>query len=203
MSRRRLRPLSLRKSRSRRRLSDAVDAGRGDNQCLAYFAAAFRNRPVSAIAIAIAGMLTEHFRVPIKIEQFVGSRDYLGPNQRAILGKGAPTLGNGATLGKRLWRCDARMRLHIGPLDRKGLDLSLPNGKAAVALARMLRHFAVSYHAFEVRLMRLLRLAFPLNDGPEPGVLLANTLHAREELSRDFASTSNYSPTTPTLRSRQ
>lgn len=50
---------------------DAVDAGRGDNDCLAYFAAAFRNRPVSAFAIA--GTLTEHFRVPIEIEQFVGS----------------------------------------------------------------------------------------------------------------------------------
>ena len=33
---------------------------------------------------------------------------------------------------------------------------------------------------------RLLRLAFPFNDGPSSGVLLVNTLRAREELSRDF-----------------
>lgn len=33
---------------------------------------------------------------------------------------------------------------------------------------------------------RLLRLAFPFNDGPKSGVLLVNTLRAREELSRDF-----------------
>ncbi|MBC7454294.1 MAG: type VI secretion system tip protein VgrG [Massilia sp.] len=33
---------------------------------------------------------------------------------------------------------------------------------------------------------RLLRLDFPFGDGPKNGVLLVNTLHAREELSRDF-----------------
>lgn len=33
---------------------------------------------------------------------------------------------------------------------------------------------------------RLLRLDFPFNDGPKKGVLLVNTMHAREELSRDF-----------------
>ena len=33
---------------------------------------------------------------------------------------------------------------------------------------------------------RLLRLNFPFGDGPKNGVLLVNTLHAREELSRDF-----------------
>ena len=130
---------------------DAIDSDRGDNECLAYFAAAFRNRPVSAFAIA--GTLTEHFRVPIEIEQFVGCWDYLGPSQLAILGKGTPTLGYGATLGKRIWRRDVRMRLHIGPLDRKQLDPFLPNGESAAALARMLKHFAVSHLEFEVRLI--------------------------------------------------
>ena len=33
---------------------------------------------------------------------------------------------------------------------------------------------------------RLLRLDFPFGDGPKNGILLVNTLHAREELSRDF-----------------
>ena len=36
------------------------------------------------------------------------------------------------------------------------------------------------------QLNRLLRLDFPFDDGPEQGTLLVNTMHAREELSRDF-----------------
>ena len=45
------------------------------------------------------------------------------------------------------------MRLHIGPLDRKALDPFLPNGDSTLALARMLKHFAVSHLEFEVRLI--------------------------------------------------
>ena len=36
------------------------------------------------------------------------------------------------------------------------------------------------------QLNRLLRLDFPFNDGPKDGVLLINTMHVHEELSRDF-----------------
>ena len=36
------------------------------------------------------------------------------------------------------------------------------------------------------QLHRLLRLDFPFDDGPDKGTLLVNTMHAREELSRDF-----------------
>lgn len=36
------------------------------------------------------------------------------------------------------------------------------------------------------QLHRLLRLDFPFDDGPQKGTLLVNTMHAREELSRDF-----------------
>jgi type VI secretion system secreted protein VgrG len=36
------------------------------------------------------------------------------------------------------------------------------------------------------QLHRLLRLDFPFDDGPAKGTLLVNTMHAREELSRDF-----------------
>ena len=36
------------------------------------------------------------------------------------------------------------------------------------------------------QLNRLLRVDFPFDDGPDKGTLLVNTMHAREELSRDF-----------------
>ena len=123
----------------------------GENDALAYFSATLRTRPTSAFAIA--GVLSEHFRVPIKIEQFDGCWDYLNKNQRTMLGKTRPTLGNGATLGERLWRHDLRMRLHVGPLSKTELERFLPNGEAAAAMATMLNHFGVAHLMLEVRLI--------------------------------------------------
>lgn len=124
---------------------------RGEDDVQAYFAAAFRTRPTSAFAIARA--LTEYFGVPIEIEQFVGCWDYLGASQLTVLGKAAPALGHGATLGKRIWRRDRRIRLNIGPLTRAGFDRCLPNGETAAAIKQMLKHFGVANLECEVRLI--------------------------------------------------
>lgn len=122
----------------------------GEHDVLAYFSATLRTRPTSSFAIA--GALSEYFNVPIKIEQFVGCWDYLDKKQSTILGKTRPTLGNGATLGKRIWRHDLCMRLHVGPLDKNELNRFLPNGEAAAAMAKMLTHFSISHLTLEVRL---------------------------------------------------
>lgn len=123
----------------------------GENDALAYFSATLRTRPTSSFAIA--GALSAHFGVPIAIEQFVGCWDELDKNQRTVLGKTRPTLGNGATLGKRLWRHDLRMCVHVGPLDKQELDRFLPNGEAALAMATMLKHFGIAHLQLEVRLI--------------------------------------------------
>lgn len=130
---------------------ESVEHGKGAKDVLAYFAATFRARPMSAHAIT--SVLTDHFGVPINIEQFVGCWDYLGANQRTILGKATPTLGFGATLGSRIWRHDLRVRLHIGPLAQAELDPFLPTGDASAAMAQLLRQFGVSHLEFEVRLI--------------------------------------------------
>ncbi|MDL2356932.1 MAG: type VI secretion system baseplate subunit TssG, partial [Pseudomonadota bacterium] len=124
---------------------------RGEDDVQAYFAAAFRTRPTSAFAIA--GALTEYFGVPIEIEQFVGCWDYLGASQLTVLGKAAPALGHGATLGKRIWRRDRRIRLNIGPLTKAGFDRCLPNGATAAAIKQMLKHFGVANLECEVCLI--------------------------------------------------
>lgn len=131
--------------------ADYARRDRDENEVLACYASAFRSRPTSAFTVA--AVLSEHFCVPVRIEQFVGSWDYLGKHQRTVLGRCAPTLGLGATLGQRLWRCDRRLRLHIGPLNKAELDRFLPRGEAATALATMLRHFGIADLEIEVRLV--------------------------------------------------
>lgn len=123
----------------------------GERDVLAYYAAAFRTRPTSALAIA--AVLTDYFGVRIDIEQFVGCWDELGASTRTVLGKATPTLGRGATLGQRLWRHDLRIRLNIGPLDGAERDRCLPNGEMAAAIRRMLQRFGLSNLQCEVRLL--------------------------------------------------
>jgi type VI secretion system protein ImpH len=117
----------------------------------AYFAAAFHTRPVSAFSVADA--LGDHFGVPVEIEQFVGCWDNIGTDQQTILGCAEPCLGHGAALGKRIWRCDLRIRLNIGPLDAAQRDRCLPHGAIARGMKRMLQRFGMSNLDCEVRLM--------------------------------------------------
>ncbi|WP_426196492.1 type VI secretion system baseplate subunit TssG [Massilia sp. DWR3-1-1] len=117
----------------------------------AYFAAAFRTRPVSAFAVADA--LSDHFGVPVELEQFVGCWDNIGTDQQTILGDRGPLLGHGAALGKRIWRCDLRIRLNIGPLDAAERDRCLPHGAIARGVKRMLQRFGMSNLDCEVRLL--------------------------------------------------
>ncbi|MDO8071968.1 type VI secretion system baseplate subunit TssG [Janthinobacterium sp. SUN176] len=117
----------------------------------AWYAGLLRCRPVSAQAIG--PVLAEYCGVPVVLQQFVGSWDYLEKNRRSLLGNVNFTLARGATLGLRLWRHDMRVCLHIGPLDPAGLQRFLPRSAGAVALAKMLALFGVPDLQFEIRLI--------------------------------------------------
>ena len=130
--------------------ADDHDAS-GEGDVEAYFAAAFSTRPVSATTVA--DVLSEHFGVPVEIEQFVGCWDVLDLTQQTVMGRAGAALGYGATLGKRVWRCDLRIRLKIGPLDAAQRDRCLPNGAIATGIKRMLQRFSMSNLDCEVCLL--------------------------------------------------
>lgn len=123
----------------------------GEEDMEAYFAAAFRTRPVSAVAVA--DTLGDYFGVPVELEQFVGCWDNICTDQQTILSVAEPGLGHGAVLGKRIWRCDLRIRLNIGPLDAAQRDRCLPHGAIATGMKRMLQCFGMSNLDCEVRLL--------------------------------------------------
>lgn len=115
-----------------------------------HYAGLLRMRPTSA---AVVGrVLSEYFGVPVTLQPFVGAWHYIAERQRSKLSPGRPRLGAGATLGVRIWRHDLQMRLHIGPLDKPGMQRFLPRGEAAAALAGMLALFAAPDLDYEVRL---------------------------------------------------
>lgn len=116
-----------------------------------YYAALLRTRPVSASTIG--RVLQDYFGLPVEVEQFVGSWDYIPESKRSTLGTSKPRLGYGAALGTRLWRHDLRVRLKIGPLDKASLTRFLPRGDAAAALAKMLALMGAPDLRYEVRLI--------------------------------------------------
>lgn len=134
----------------RKRLTDEEGGGVLD-ESIGYFAAAMRHRPASASQIA--RVLAEYFSQPIKAVQFIGCWYDVPASQQTTLGGANATLGAGAMSGSRVWQRDLRMRLEIGPLDRKSFDAFLPGGKAARALKSMLTMFTGVSLEYEVQLV--------------------------------------------------
>jgi type VI secretion system protein ImpH len=140
--------------------------GSPDDHALAFYSTLFRTRPASAHAIS--RVLTEHFAVPIKLEECVGSWDEIPVAHRSRLRSAGPRLGLGAALGTRLWRHDRRVRLHIGPLNSENLVQFLPRSEGAVSIGKMLALFDVGPIEFEVRLTLQQKCVHPLTLTTKP-----------------------------------
>jgi len=118
-------------------LSGAGESGEVlDHETLAFYAMQIRSRTVSAPLMA--GMYAEYFDVPFAIDQLVGEWRELPQEDQACLGVANVDLGAGVMLGRRIYGCDARVRLRIGPLDRQRYESFLPGRGAATHLAALL-----------------------------------------------------------------
>jgi type VI secretion system protein ImpH len=119
----------------RRRLAHDRDGALLD-ETIGYFAASIRQRPPSAVQMG--RVLSEYFRQPVRVEQFVGAWYDVPPAQQTVLGSPTAVLGTSAMAGVRVWQRDLRLRIVIGPLDHAGFTAFLPGGLAARALRSML-----------------------------------------------------------------
>ena len=117
----------------------------------AYYATLFRQRPVAACLLA--GVLSDYFGVPIKLEQFVGFWDPIPANRQLRLGTENSRLGHAAMPGVRLWREDLRVRLRIGPLGKADVERFLPRSLGAAALERLLAMCGLPGMQYEVQLV--------------------------------------------------
>lgn len=131
----------------RNRLNEAP--GRVDDESMAYFAALLRQRPVSARSLE--KILSQYFRVPVQVEQFIGKWYQLPSDQRSTLGGKNASLGKTMMVGERMWQRNLRVRLRIGPLPKAQYLAFLPGSELAGALAKLLS-LATSYqYEYEVR----------------------------------------------------
>jgi type VI secretion system protein ImpH len=110
----------------------------GAPRWMAFHAA--RLRQAALPADALAGMVSEHFGIPVRVQQFAGVWDVLPEPHRWRLGCDNSTLGAGMALGERLWRRDAGIALRLGPLGREDFERLLPGTAGAAALHAMVEH---------------------------------------------------------------
>ncbi|MGF6574152.1 type VI secretion system protein ImpH [Paraburkholderia fungorum] len=132
---------------------DGLQQGSGAlfDEGIAGYAMAARHRPMSAAYLERS--LTEYFRVPVRVEQFVGKWYTVPEDQLTVLGGVNATLGATALAGERVWQRDMRARLVIGPLAKKDYEAFLPGAELAAALERMLTLLAGVTLEYEVSLV--------------------------------------------------
>jgi len=102
-------------------------------------------------ADGLASILTAFFKLPIRVEQYVGHWMDLPVSEQSQLRNNQ--LGRTAVLGKRVWDRQGKFRLHIGPLDRKQFEDFLPTGKALPALLDWVRLYTNGEMFWDARLL--------------------------------------------------
>lgn len=137
----------------RERMRDG--AGRIEDEAIARVATLLSQRPLSAQALE--RVLAGHFRVPVRVEQFVGAWYALPDDQRTTLGGRNALLGRTALSGERVWQRNLRVRIHVGPLAAADYHAFLPGGESAAALAKLLQ--LATGHQFEYEVRPCLRAA--------------------------------------------
>ncbi|NYE64073.1 type VI secretion system protein ImpH [Duganella sp. 1224] len=123
-----------------------------DRETLAFYAMQIRSRTVSAPLLA--GMYSEYFGVPVRVEQLVGRWTELPAADQAQLGRANVQLDDGVMLGGRIYSCDARIRVYIGPLDKARYDRFLPGHPSAHHLQAMLQLHCGVGMTWEVHLIQ-------------------------------------------------
>ncbi len=126
-----------------------MQPGAIEDESIAYFCGLLRQRPVSAESLQKA--LSGYFRVPVKIEQFVGNWYVLPEQQRSILGLRNVALGRDALAGERVWQRNLRLRIHLGPLRHETYMAFLPKGELAAALEKLLSLATGGQFEYEIR----------------------------------------------------
>ncbi|PMS23109.1 type VI secretion system baseplate subunit TssG [Trinickia dabaoshanensis] len=130
-----------------------LQEGRGAliDEAIAGYALPARHRPMSAAYLART--LTDYFRAPVQVEQFAGKWYAVPAPRLTVLGRENATLGATALAGERVWQRDMRVRIVVGPLNKRDYEAFLPGEGRAIALERMLMLLAGITIEYEVSLV--------------------------------------------------
>jgi type VI secretion system protein ImpH len=98
-------------------------------------------------------ILEHFFRVPVRVEEFVGHWLSLGGGERTFLSADRAALGSGAVLGRRVWDRQHKFRIHLGPLTLDQYESFLPGGAPLKKLVDWVRTYLCYELDWDVRLL--------------------------------------------------
>jgi type VI secretion system protein ImpH len=104
-------------------------------------------------AEGLSAVLQHFFRVPVRIEEYVGHWMSLGPRERTYLGREGATLGQGALVGARIWDRQHKFRIALGPLTFEQYESFLPGGLPLKQLVDWVRLYLCFELEWDVRLV--------------------------------------------------
>lgn len=106
-------------------------------------------------AEGLEAMIGDYFRVGARVLEFIGEWLDIAVRDRCYLGA-APatgTLGSNAIIGARVFECQHRFRIQMGPLDLDRYEQLLPGGGALPALVAIVRNYVGDEYAWEIQLV--------------------------------------------------
>jgi type VI secretion system protein ImpH len=108
-------------------------------------------RPGSGLAAILRGF----FEMPIRIEQYVGHWLHLPLSAQTRLGSsgGAERLGHGTVVGSKVWDCQSKFRIVIGPVGLVQYRQMLPGGESLVRLLDWVRNYVGDALEWDVNLI--------------------------------------------------
>lgn len=104
-----------------------------------YYAQHFYKQPTAS---SLSQLLSDYFATPIVVKELQGEWLQIASEQTTRLqtiGEANNRLGIDMTAGNRIWQCQHKFRLRIGPLNTQQLAQFLPSGTALLTLKRLVR----------------------------------------------------------------
>ncbi len=106
-------------------------------------------------AHGLSSFITDYFKVPSRIEEFIGEWISLPEQYICRLGRDRinGTLGESVLLGSKVWSSQHKFRIHIGPLSLEEYRRFLPAGDRINRLVQLVRNYIGDELAWDVRLI--------------------------------------------------
>ena len=104
-------------------------------------------------AAALQAILADYFGLSAEVRQFSGEWLKVPSELRCRLGRDPATLGDGAFLGKGLWRSHHKFEIVLGPLSLARFETLLPGEPGLRELLDLVRLFTNDEWTWQMRLM--------------------------------------------------
>ncbi|MHC2068067.1 type VI secretion system baseplate subunit TssG [Bremerella sp. T1] len=128
-----------------------------DDETFLYYAGHFAHRPRSALGLQ--QILEDYFAFDVVVQQYTGHWLYLDPADQSRLPNASGTLGGNnrlgeeTVIGQRMWNCETRFRLRIGPVGYQQYQRLMPNGDQLAEVAQLTRTYVGNSLDFDTQLV--------------------------------------------------